>query len=74
MTLTEIKQTAIRTALINAIHSAQETQNEVVEKLNGMDDYNRKRYGRDWINKFEAAQQIIDEAFCELFNPKPVAA
>lgn len=74
MTLQEIKQSAVRKALIDAISSAHETQSDCVDKLERMDAYNRNRYGADWIKKFEEAQRTIDEAFCELFNPKDTVA
>lgn len=73
MNLKEIKQKAVKEALKNAILSAHEIQIEVLEKLGRMDNYNYDRYKHDFVAKFHEAEQTIDEAFCELHDPKPTA-
>lgn len=71
MTITEIKQTAVKNALVNAIYNAHSTQVKIVENLLTMNDWNRKRYEEKFYADFRHEQQLIDEAFKELFVVKP---
>ncbi len=72
MTLEEIKKQAITTALVEAIYKAQNDQVAIVKRLHSpslQQAFTNTNYVA--IKEFRVLQQRIDEAFSELFDPKP---
>jgi hypothetical protein len=74
MTLKEIKECAVKDALTSALNEAAGELPVLARKLNSADTTEVDRMKHKWINEFRAHQATIDEAFCELYDPKPEQA
>lgn len=72
MNLNKVKEQAVKTALTKLIIDSSNTIIDIADWLNtkiGSYNYNNDKFEK--IKQFRELQQTIDEAFCELHDPKP---